>query len=264
MPQPHSTSTIPSIPSSPGANLHSSATGPKINSRHVSTPDSYDPDSYDEWRLIDVDDREETIHLDLRLVGPVDIARIRNFTESNHAQPIAYDPEPVRRALHIVMTKCIEDRNVIHLNANKFFVKHAHAPRSRGTNAVATLQAFRLCHYKIKAGMAKILLNVTSVTSAFWNTLHVNEVLASGLGTIDNNLSSLKGVKVHNEYRRDKKGRGSKDSKVNGSINDEHAHIKRIRGFGEAVNQQMFGWTPKDEIGNPTGSTQRISVADYL
>lgn len=266
--------------------LHSSAPGQEITTR-----DDNNPDLFREWRLLDVNDRDGTINLNLRFMGEVDIAAFRAFTGRNSPNGDRYNPEPVRRALHIMMTKCIRDSTVVHLNANKFFFKAGYMDLCKGKNPLATLHALRGYHYKIKAGMGKILLNMTSVTSAFWNPSRVSDVLREGLGAIDDNMNSMKGLKVFIEYQRGKKGRGAKDGK-NGkavgsdktvavaagndkqnkdkddgkpdeTIKDEHSRVKRICGFGKAVNEQKFQWTPRDENGDPMMPVE-ISVADYL
>jgi hypothetical protein len=101
--------------------LHSLAPGPKVGSY-----DDNVPGSADEWRLIDVIDRNVTVYLNLRLIGTVDFTAFRDYINSNHNDPGQYNPEPTRRALHIVMSHCINDQgNVFHLNANKFFVTDA-------------------------------------------------------------------------------------------------------------------------------------------
>ncbi|KAH7380393.1 hypothetical protein DE146DRAFT_295085 [Phaeosphaeria sp. MPI-PUGE-AT-0046c] len=258
--------------------LHDFATGPKVHSH-----DPTIPGSCDEWRLVDVVDRGETIRLNLRLNRVVDFDGFRSFTKSTHADPATFNPELTRKALHIIITKCIQDQRIFHLNTNKFFVENAFQDLCGRNDVVNTLRAIRGYHYKINAGMGKILLNVTSVTSAFWNPNLVSEVLSGGLKAVDGNIFSLKGLQVHIEYERGKAGRDAKDGKAkkngkavdqgNGDehgstgasgINDQHSRIKRIRGFGEPVNVQMFQWTPRDDNGNPTGPAQRISIAKYL
>lgn len=268
--------------------LHDSAPGPKTHEH-----DPAIPGSYEEWQLVDVVDRGETISLSLRLKGIVDLDGFRSFTKSTHAHPATFNPKRTRKALHIIMSKCIQQHNIFHLNSNKFFVENAfqdlHGKDASGhCDDISTLRAIRGYHYKIKPGMGKILLNVTSVTSAFWNPKLVSEVLRDGLNAVDNKSSSLKGLQVHIEYERGKAGRVAKNGKTNengqavhgnnndqgnededdtsegSSINDQHSRIKRIRGFGEAVNTQTFEYTPKDNDGKPIGPSRQISVADYL
>jgi eukaryotic translation initiation factor 2C len=234
--------------------LHSLATGPKVG-----TYDANIPDSADEWRLIDVIDRQVTAYLNLRLKGTVDIAAFKAYVGSNHANPAGYNLEPTKRALHIIMTKCIHNPgNIVHLNANKFFVTHAFLDLKARGDQLETLRAIRGYYYKIVPGMGNILLNVSPVTSAFWNPHTVSDVMDFGLDTFGRDLYALKGLQVRIMYERGKDAQSRASS-----INDEHSRIKRIRGFGKALNQQKFNLEILDTQGNVT-NTQTTIVSDYI
>jgi hypothetical protein len=234
--------------------LHSLAPGPKIGAYNANIRDSAD-----EWRLIDVIDRNVTSYLNLRLVDTVDFAEFQRYISSSHNNPAAYNPEPTRRALHIIISKCIHNPgNIFHLNANRFFVTHAFNDLWAWGDQVSTFRAIRGYEYKIKPGMGKILLNVNPVTSAFWYPHYLCDVMWGGLNAVGGDILALKGVMVYIWYDRGK-GKKSKDS----GINAQHSRVKKIRGFGEALNVQTFKLDIKDQNGNVTG-TRRMTVADYL
>jgi len=231
--------------------LHSIPPGPKVN-----TYDPTIPNSGDEWRVIDIVDRNVTYHLNLRLIGTVNIAEFQNYVGSTHNNPVAFNPEPVRRALHIITTKCVHNPgNIIHLNANKFFVTHAFTELRGNGDHLDTLRAIRGYYYKIKPGMGKILLNVNPVTSVFWNPHSLDDVIRFGLNAVDGDMYALKGVQVYITYNRGKNAQSG--------VNDEHSRIKRIRGFGESLDTQEFTLDIKDAQDNVI-NTQDITVADYL
>ncbi|KAH7092064.1 ribonuclease H-like domain-containing protein [Paraphoma chrysanthemicola] len=157
------------------------------------------------------------------------------------------------------MTKCIHNPgNIIHLNANKFFSTHAFVDVHAPGDLLETLRAIRGYYYKIVPSMGRLLLNVSAVTSAFWNPHVVSDVMGCGLATFDNDLFALQGLQVRIMYDRGKDAQ----SKASG-INDEHSRIKRICGFGQALNRQTFNLETRDAQGNVT-STQTMIVSDYI
>lgn len=234
-------------------NLHSLATGPKISST-----DPLKPDLREEWRLVDVLDRNVTLYLNLRLIGLVDVPAFQSYTNSTHSDPSKYDPEPTKNALNIIVTKCFENPgNIIQLNAHKFFIAHAMQDLQARGDQVWPLRALRGYYYTITPGMGKILLNVNPATSAFWNPCYVSQVLQDGLGTFGGDQYALKGVQVYISYERGRDAKGGTSS-----LNDQHNRIKRIRGFGKPLNVQTFKLPTKDEQGKITYT--KTTVADYL
>jgi eukaryotic translation initiation factor 2C len=234
--------------------IHSLVTGPKVG--------SYDPmiqDSREEWRILEVVDRNVTLYLNLRLIGLVGIEQFQRYIASEHSNPPAYDPEPAKNALNIIFTKCFgSSPSVRQLNSHKFYVTDALMDMKTFRDQMWPLRALRGYYYTIKAGMGKILLNVSTANSLFWNPETVSDVLNHGLGTFGGDRYALKGVQVYIRYDRGKNAEARSSD-----LNARHNRVKKIRGFGKALNVQEFDLHTKDAQGNITG-TRRTTVADYL
>jgi hypothetical protein len=74
--------------------LHSLVAGPK-----VSAYDESITDSADEWRLIDVVDRDVTSHLNFPLSAPMYVAAFQSYVGGSHDNPAAYNPKRTRANL---------------------------------------------------------------------------------------------------------------------------------------------------------------------
>jgi eukaryotic translation initiation factor 2C len=212
-----------------------------------------------EWRLIDIIDKDVTHHLNFQYVRQVDIQGLQDYCQTsvtNH--PLNFDPSPVENALNIVMSKCIQTDNTLHLNGHKFYLRDASFDLKAYHDTIAPLRALRGFTYSVKPAMGNILLNVVPATSAFWRPLLVSEVLQRGLITFNSDENALRGVRVYITYPRGKKSSKEQDS----DINEQHSRIKTIRSFGEPCNKQKFSYTGSDKQGNAL-LPENITVQEY-
>ncbi|KAI4672821.1 uncharacterized protein J4E78_001324 [Alternaria triticimaculans] len=235
--------------------IHSLVTTPKIASH-----DPNAPHTKDEWRILEVVDRNVTLSLNIRFMGLVDIAAFQSYIASSHPDPPAYDPEPVKNALNIIFAKCFDNvGETLQLNGHKFFVSHALNDLKANKDIEYPLRALRGYYYTIKAGMGKILLNVNPANSAFWNPYVVSEILLRGLATFGSDAYALKGLQVYITYNR-----GRIDKAQASDINAGYNRTKKIRAFGKRIDKQRFVLHEKDAQGNLTGNSKSVTVADYL
>ncbi|KAI0583519.1 hypothetical protein TUN199_09961 [Pyrenophora tritici-repentis] len=219
------------------------------------------------WRLIDITDRGTTANLCL-----------------DHADPTTYDPTLAENVLNTIITKCIRQSNMLHLNNHKFYVRDSFQDlRTREQHAIAPLRSMRGYSYRIHPTIGKVLLNISPANSAFWRPFLVHEVLRNGNGSfgglIEGGQRALKNIRVYITYDRDNKdgrcknpkfkdavcGTGTSKSKMSKrSLDVQHARVKKIRGFGKECKFQDFLWEHRDASGNViTGDTVTVTVKQY-
>ncbi|KAG9194153.1 hypothetical protein G6011_04188 [Alternaria panax] len=220
-----------------------------------------------EWRLVNIDDRNTTAHLNFHYSRQIDIAGLRSYANTMNTDPTTYDPTPAENALNIIMSKCITNNNTLNLNNHKFYVRNAFRDlMTPGEHAIAPLRALRGYSYRVHPAMGNILLNVSPANSAFWRPLLVSQVLFNGRGPFGGGREdvkrALKNVRIYVVYDRDSKDKKCKHPSCNDpncrandradmvSMDVQHARLKTIRGFGTACNNQTFPWEHKDAQGN--------------
>ncbi|KAI4615118.1 hypothetical protein J4E83_006842 [Alternaria metachromatica] len=230
------------------------------------------------YRLVDIVDRNTTAQLSLEYKRRIDFADLRSYANTSHADPSNYDPSAEEYALNTIMSKCIvHDNTTLHLNNHKFYVRNAFRDLvTSGQGAIAPLRSLRGYSYRVHATMGNILLNISPANSAFWRPLMVSEVLQHGRGTFGGDIEeakrALKNVRVYVVYHRDSKDNRCKHPRCGNranctannranlpSLDDQHARLKTICGFGLACNQETFTWEHKDAQGNAIAA-HRINV----
>ncbi|KAF1983196.1 hypothetical protein K402DRAFT_179460 [Aulographum hederae CBS 113979] len=149
------------------------------------------------------------------------------------------------RALNIIMGKNITERPLndpyaaVNTGANKFFRKSAW---DRLGGGLLTLRGY---YSSVRPGQGNILLNVNTVTSAFYAPMLVSDFMdefdrVAGPGEYER---ALQGIRVYITYRRGtalktKDGKSMDDG--NEGINSEARRVKTINGFGKNPTQIQF------------------------
>lgn len=209
--------------------------------------------------LIKIKDGDRISELQLRYNGPVEFQGFKDYMNSKLKNPGQCNVETIKNALNIILAKCFNNSaEIFHLNSHKFFISKAFKDLKAGNDKVCPLRAIRGFSYTVKSGMGKILLNVAPTTSAFWNPLLVSEVLLHGMAAFGHDYHALIGLQVHINYDRGRTPEAKAWSQAN-----QFSHIKKIRGFGQALNEQLFTDEIRDCQGNATGTTT-YTVSDYL
>lgn len=145
--------------------------------------------------------------------------------------------EPMTNIFNIIISKCVEQSTVgtVPGGANKYYRKDAHESFIK----CVSLCMHRGYSYTVKAGVSAVLLNVNSLTSAFWCPVTVDRVLKdSTFGMEGETLSGvINGLHVYITYDRgDKKA----DPEAEKKLNSREGRIKQIVGLGSAATQQRF------------------------
>ncbi|KAF2643954.1 Piwi-domain-containing protein [Massarina eburnea CBS 473.64] len=212
-------------------NLHDIATGPKIANGDPLT--GYDA----EWRLVDIRDGTHTANINLRYLREVDVSGLRRYVNSASSNPGWYNPEPTLNALNTIITKCFDSTTNFFLNKHKFFIKTGYHDLS------LALRLMRGYAYRFKPGMGKILLEVNTVTSAFWRPLPLSVILQrdqsgfrNGLFTFEGDVNVLRGLRVYILSKR------TNDKGESMNMNDVRSRIKTIRSIGRPCNVEGFGY----------------------
>lgn len=75
------------------------------------------------WNLLDVVDRNSTVTLSLDYLRQVHVAGLGQYAQFRDPNPIGFDTGSVENALNIILRKCISKSDILHLNANKFYLR---------------------------------------------------------------------------------------------------------------------------------------------
>lgn len=139
---------------------------------------------------------------------------------------------------NIIISKCVEQSSIgtIPGGANKFYRKDAHVL----INPRCSLSLHRGYSFSVKAGVGAVLLNVNTLTSAFWRPITLDKVLNDDTyAAIDWDIFErmITGLKVYINYQR---GDRKKEPEAYERLNSDEARIKPIAGLGRDANTECF------------------------
>ncbi|KAK7186103.1 piwi domain-containing protein [Paraphaeosphaeria sporulosa] len=209
------------------------------NANYANTAPQGSPAQYD---LLTFPDGPTT----LRYERTVNVGELFAYARMDPNLPATFDIKEMISLLNIIISKCAEESAVATVpgGANKFYLKEAHAALGSG----GSLCTHRGYSYAVKSGVGVVLLNVNSITSAFWRPILFHHVLTDDVtfGRMDWNIFEgvIYGLRVYITYERGDK----KDPDAHKRLNSEEGRVKTITGLGLQPAYEIF--TP--EGGTPT------------
>ncbi|KAK7517215.1 ribonuclease H-like domain-containing protein [Phyllosticta citriasiana] len=188
--------------------------------------------------------------------GPVDLSSLKKFV-SGQADYKDHNNSIACQSLNIIISKAARGSTqpnfeTFQLGSNRLFIKSQWDPLDTDLNELHRKGHERsknlvVCHhgfsFTVKPAIGDVLLNVNSVTSAFFHPRRVSDFIICHSGTPTRYDRLLLDVRVYVNYR------GQPDADKDEPSN----RIKTINGFGSSLCQETF---EKD------GKT--ITVYDYL
>ncbi|KAF2451923.1 Piwi-domain-containing protein [Karstenula rhodostoma CBS 690.94] len=183
----------------------------------------------------------------LRYERTVNIRELFDYARMDPNLPANTDTKQMINLMNIIVSKCAEESAAATIpgGANKFYLKDAHVPLGNG----GSLCTHRGYSYTVKAGVGAVLLNVNSLTSAFWRPVLLHRVLDDDptFGQMYWNVFEgvIQGLRVSITYER---GDKEKDPDAYKWLNSEEGRIKTIVELGRRPDEEVF--TP--EGGKPT------------
>lgn len=177
--------------------------------------------------------------MSMSYVRQVDMNDLFEYSNLNPGLAATLNVQQLVDLFNIVISKCVENSGVptVPGGANKFYRKDGHIALGQG-GSLCTLRGYS---YTVKAGSGAVLLNVNSLTSAFWLPVMLHHVMLNDpvFGRIDWDVfeRAILGLHVRIEYERgDKKN----DPKAYARLNREENRIKPIIGLGRAAQDETF------------------------
>jgi hypothetical protein len=152
------------------------------------------------------DGRTDTRTLRLRYLRTLDFSQIRSYVSGAMNNPHLWNSSIEVKALNMLVSKSLDENEVIRLGANKFFVKRL---EKRLSGSLLTMQGY---FYTIKPLGGSILLNVNFGTSAFYSPQPVSEYLndADTFRDYNSRLAALTALRVQVQYGRVQDYQGSR------------------------------------------------------
>lgn len=202
----------------------------------------------EQYRLLTFSDGPTT----LRYERKFNMGELFDYANMHPRLPANTNIKPMIDAFNMIISKCVEQSNVATVpgGANKFYLKDAHV--QLGTTI--SLCTHRGYSYSVKAGSGVVLLNVNSLTSAFWCPITLDRAMNDQpFQNMAWNIfeGAIQGLWVYITYDR---GDKKKDPEAYARLNSPEARIKPIAGIGGIPTAVEF--TPK--------GGKRTKVMDYF
>ena len=169
-----------------------------------------------------------------RQVDMQDLLRYAKMDPISTADPTEY-LETMTNMFNIVISECAENSPIgtIPGGGNKFYRKDAHTD----------IRSFSLCihrgySYSVKAGVGSVLLNVNTLTSAFWRPVNLGNAFRDKDTWKGGDISSaIVGLRVYINYNR---GNERTDPEAYRRLNSPQGRTKPIIGLGKDALTQTF------------------------
>jgi eukaryotic translation initiation factor 2C len=216
------------------------------------------PNDPEQYRLLTFQDGPTT----LQYQGTVDMEELFRYVKMGPTISGNTNIKPMIDMFNMIISKCAEESAVATVpgGANKFYRKDAHVPLGN-CKALCTHRGYS---YTVKAGAGAVLLNVNTLTSAFWCPMMLDQVMnCAPLNNMDwGDFEGLvQGVRVYITYNRgDKKANAETYEK----LNSEEGRIKPIVGLSlRRDNGKTHAKRPDQVFFTPRDGT-RTSVMDHF
>jgi eukaryotic translation initiation factor 2C len=217
------------------------------------------PNTPEQYRLLTFQDGPTT----LRYERTVDMGRLFDYAKIDPNVPASTNIKPMIDVFNMIISKCAEESAVATVpgGANKFYRKDAHVSFD-STNSLCMHRGYS---YTVKAGAGVVLLNVNTLTSAFWCPVMLDQVMNSPpFNDMDWNTFEglVQGLRVYITYDRgDKKANAEAYEK----LNSEEGRIRPIVGLSllRQRDRTTSVENPHQVSFTPRGGT-RTSVMKYF
>ena len=212
------------------------------------------------WNCATIADGQTPISLSLRFVEEMDFSRAEKYVaggKPKYGKMTTFNFDPIVTASNSIISKGLSN-DVVQISSNKFYLKGGWKPF--GT----VLYTMRGYSYTVKPGMGKILLNINSATSAFYQSITVDEFMRNASFSLEQREGILKKLRVY--IVRDRvipKGATVEQKEHADYLNNPQMRVKTIYKFGRPIKDEFF---EKDVQNNITKqwAKKKLSVRKYL